>query len=681
MSFLQPILLFALPLIALPIVIHLINQWRYQTKSWGAMQFLLKANKMNRGFAKIRQWLILAMRTLAVAGLLFAVARPLSSGLLGFAGGTKSDTTIVIMDRSPSMQQASTTGVSKIDSAKAQLSNAFTKLRSDNWVAIDTATGKTHSFENVEALLESSSMDGASTTSDIPAALQHALDYFVANNPGPTEIWICSDLRNSDWDAENSSWASLRRGFEQLPQSVRFNLLSYSEKADGNLAARVTAAKREVSVSGGVKDNALLLSIQLSSEAVFDEQSVPKSVPVQIEIDGVRSELSVELSGPQTEIRNHRIPLPEDRETGWGRISIPADANLSDNEYFFVYADEPQRRIVLVSDDLQASRPLEIAASVSPDGRQNAQLDVLSPAQVDSLSLEDAALLIWQSDLPDSTLAKTVMGYVEAGGQVMFFPPSRLRTGVGGRTGENFGGVAWESWSSSEKVMVENWRSDQDLLAATDSGMGLPVGQVELNGFATLDADSELIKLATLTGGNPLLAKLPTDKGGVYFMTASPDPTASSLAESGIVIFVAVQRAIEAGQSSLGYATQRVAGEVGQSTADWTLVAGNQSALSSEFESHGGVYRMESGLFAINRRLQEDQRDQVGDEKLEELFEGLSFSRVEESAGSLSGVVREVWRIFLILMILALIAEAILCVPRRVPRRTDRQGSSFGAAS
>ncbi len=36
MSFLQPFLLWALPLISLPIIIHLINQWRYQTKAMGS---------------------------------------------------------------------------------------------------------------------------------------------------------------------------------------------------------------------------------------------------------------------------------------------------------------------------------------------------------------------------------------------------------------------------------------------------------------------------------------------------------------------------------------------------------------------------------------------------------------------------------------------------------------------
>ena len=105
MSFLQPILLAAIPLVALPILIHLINQRRYQTIRWAAMMFLLAANRMSRGYAKLRQWLILLARMLAIAGLIFAVSRPLASGWLGLTAGGRADTTIILLDRSPSMRQ------------------------------------------------------------------------------------------------------------------------------------------------------------------------------------------------------------------------------------------------------------------------------------------------------------------------------------------------------------------------------------------------------------------------------------------------------------------------------------------------------------------------------------------------------------------------------------------------
>ena len=87
MSFLQPLLLMGLPLVALPIIIHLINQRRFQTVRWGAMMFLLAANRLSRGYARLRQWLIMAFRMLAIAGLIFAIARPLASGWLGITAG------------------------------------------------------------------------------------------------------------------------------------------------------------------------------------------------------------------------------------------------------------------------------------------------------------------------------------------------------------------------------------------------------------------------------------------------------------------------------------------------------------------------------------------------------------------------------------------------------------------
>src|ERR1700733_1589671 len=122
MSFLQPAFLAALPLVALPILIHLINQWRYQTVRWGAMMFLLAANRMSRGYARLRQWLIMAFRMLAIAGLIFAVSRPLAGGWLGLTTGGRPETTMVLLDRSPSMRQTDASGHgSKLETGLSQL--------------------------------------------------------------------------------------------------------------------------------------------------------------------------------------------------------------------------------------------------------------------------------------------------------------------------------------------------------------------------------------------------------------------------------------------------------------------------------------------------------------------------------------------------------------------------------
>lgn len=671
MSFLQPWLLLAIPLILLPILIHLINQWRYQTKRWGAMMFLLSANRMNRGYARLRQWLILAMRALAIAGLIFAVSRPLASGFLGLAGGGNSDTTLVLLDRSPSMQQQGVVGQSKLDTGRKQLAQALSTLGGSQWVLVDSNRLDPQNFASIDSLIDSPSMHGSSASADLTHMLQSVVDYLSSNKPGPTDVWICSDLRSSDWLPESAHWNAVRESLLGFPQSVRIHLLAYPALADNNLSIRVTEVRRETGPSG----DAVAISFKLSQATSKNEAKEKRSVPIQIEIDGARSELNVELSGREVEIRNHRLPLAQ-QSSGWGKVSIPADQTPADNDYYFVYNETEARKIVLVSDDREATRPLEIASTVAPDGQSSASVEVIAPDQLDSLTIDQAALVIWQTSLPQAEVATALQEYVGHGGQVLFFPPTHVTTGIGDKEAA-FMGVSWSGWirgdaspqgndESSGIALVENWRGDQDLLAVTRSGGGLPVGQLDIRGYATLKG--EFSQLATLSGGKPLLARVPTTKGGVYFCCASATNDSSSLATNGIVLYAVIQRAIEQGLASLGSATQRVAGKMDEPTESWRRIVGSTGTelpLSSEFAWNAGVYESDGRLFAINRAITEDQQDVVDDKQLQRLFAGLDFSRVDDSAGSLAGIVREIWKFFSIAMIIAMILEAVLCLPRK----------------
>jgi Aerotolerance regulator N-terminal len=663
MSFLQPWMLLALPLITLPIIIHLINQWRFQTKRWGAMMFLLAANRMNRGYTKLRQYLILAMRVLAIGGLIFAISRPLASGILGFSAGGSADTTIVLLDRSPSMQQQGAAGQTKLDTGLRQIAQTLKTLGSTNYVLIESNRTSPQVFDTLDALVDSPATEASSATADLPTMLQTAVDYMQNNKPGPTELWICSDMRTADWSAESGNWNAVRDALQSFPQSVRIHLLAYPQTTDRNFAIRVSDVRRQSDADG----QSVVMSIQVSHSG---ESAEKRSIPVQVEIEGARSELDVEMTGSLAEIRNHKVALSGNQKRGWGKVSIPADENNADNQYYFVFDEPAIRRIVLVSENRDATRALEIAAAVSADAQSPSSVDVVAPDQLDSLTLDGAALTIWQTSLPQGDLAAAIQKYIGEGGQVIFFPPASVLTGVGA-SDSKFLGVGWGDWVARDedaKVMVENWRGDQDLLAATRSGAGLPVGQLEIRGYAKLTGESS--KLATLTGGDALLARVPTEKGGVYFCTASPASDSSTLAANGIVLYAVIQRAIEQGLTALGNTTQRIAGASDEPTDDWRSLhiakGAEEQLISTEMPWQAGVYQTEDRLFAINRSLGEDQRDMVSDREVSRLFAGLDFSRVDDSAGSLAGIVREVWRLFLMSMIFALLIEALLCMPRKI---------------
>src|SRR5580698_520259 len=178
MSFLQPWLLAALPLAALPIIIHLVNQRRFQTINWGAMMFLLAARRLSRGYSRLRQWLILALRMAAIAGLVVAISRPLASGRVGLAAGGRPDTTIVLIDRSPSMQQRDrATGRSKLQAGREQLIQALATLGSNHWILIDSATREPRALDSPAALADVPMAGPASASADLPLMLQAAHDY------------------------------------------------------------------------------------------------------------------------------------------------------------------------------------------------------------------------------------------------------------------------------------------------------------------------------------------------------------------------------------------------------------------------------------------------------------------------------------------------------------------------
>jgi len=653
MNFVQPLLLAALPLVALPIIIHLINQRRFQTIRWGAMMFLLAANRMSRGYARLRQWLIMLFRMLAIAALIFAIARPLASGWLGLTAGGRADTTIILFDRSPSMQERGPgTASSKLETGRQQLTKALKTLGSARWVLIESTTHKPRELESPDSLLNSPATEPASSPADIPGMLQAAHDYIKANTPGRTEIWICSDIRENDWNAESGRWQTLRESFLKFPQGIRFHLLAYPQSAPENVAVRVTDVRRQP--SGDAAE--LLVSLKLTREGVADSRI---SLPVQFEIEGARSEVTVEMEGTEYELKDHSIPLERSHERGWGRVSIPADANPADNEFYFVFDRPTPRRTVVVTDDAQAARPLELAASISPDPAVVCTAEVVEADQLGPVEWEKIALVLWQAPLPEGDTAQPLRSFIERGGQVIFFPPRSPGSA-------EFLGVHWETWTESqEEIPVESWRGDQDLLSHTQSGAALPVGQLQVHKFCGLAG--EFTGLASLKGGTPLLVRAPTTRGGAYFCATTPAPGDSSLATSGVVLYVLVQRALAAGAKVLGNTQQLIAGEAPEGdSANWQRVVGAAEALSTEYAYHRGVYTAGDRLLAVNRPAAEDDARILADQRVQALFNGLDFARVDDQAGSIGALIREIWRLFLASMIVALIVEAGLCLPKIV---------------
>jgi hypothetical protein len=522
-------------------------------------------------------------------------------------------------------------------------------LGSARWVLIESTSNRPRALESPEALLNLPSTEPTSSPADLPAMLQAAHDYIQSNRAGRTEVWICSDLRANDWDAQTVRWQSLRDAFLQFPQGVRFHLLAYSQPAPSNLAVRVTNVRWQKTSDGAE----LLVSLRLSAEGASEAQ---RSIPIEFEIDGARSLLNVEMSGATFDVKDQRIPLGRGRQQGWGRVSIPADSNPADNDFYFAFGQPAPRETIIVADDAQAVRPLQLAASIAPLAGLQSSAEVLSVDQLPAVEWERVALLVWQSALPDGETARQIDDFVARGGQVIFLPP-RVPDDT------SFAGVRWLAWNeSTADSAVDSWRGDQDLLAHTASGAALPVGQLQIRNYCGLEG--EMIPLAALRGGDALLARVATNQGGVYFLATTANPGDSTLASDGIVLYVLVQRALAGGAAVLENTQQLDAGANLAVDLQWKRVSGTEGTLSTDYAFHRGVYENGEKLFAVNVPAEEELAPVLPDSRVAGLFRGLDFSRVDDRAGSFDALVQEIWRLFLVSMMLALLIEAGLCLPK-----------------
>ena len=662
MGFLQPLALIALPLIALPILIHLINQHRHRTIPWAAMMFLMRAKRMSKGMARLRHFLILLMRVLAVAALVFVVGRPLSGGWLGSIGMGKPDATLILLDRSASMEvQDLQAGQSKRSAALRKLADLLEQGDyGTHLILIDSATGQLQEVDSPNALLSLPITGSTATSADIPGMLESTLAYLKANRSGRTDVWICSDLSENDWDVESGRWHAIREEFAQL-EGVHHFLLAYADPSSSNLSVRVENVQRWERGN----DAELVLDVVVRRKG--SSGTTRQELPIEFEINNVRSVVEVELDRQGASLRGYRIPIDTKLRSGWGAVRLPGDTNPLDNQFFFVFAEAPVRRAVIVSDDVKNGEAFRRALAVPTDPRLQHRVDVISADRVTEIDWESTGLLIWQAALPRGAVAEQIERFVNTGRVVVFFPPRQ-------HADEQFLASRWGDWqtpeNSSQQVFnLSWWRGDTDLLKHVESGEALPLN--ELRTYRYRSFESPGTPLARFDNEASLLTRVATDRGAVYFCSTLPTAQFSALEREGVVFYVMLQRALDQGCHALAMASQRDAGsDVLTDRNQWELVAPADSSdaplhLSSQRGLHAGVYRDETYWTAVNRSQIEDKAVAVPVEAVDALFDGMSYRRIDVDVGDTSALTSELWRIFLIAMIVALLAEAVLSLPNR----------------
>ena len=103
MSFLNPLLLFGIAAVSVPIIIHLLNRRKFRKVNWAAMKFVKLSIDQNQRRMRLEDLILLLLRCALLALLALALARPVmrqsESSFMGQAGVTS----VLVLDNSFSM--------------------------------------------------------------------------------------------------------------------------------------------------------------------------------------------------------------------------------------------------------------------------------------------------------------------------------------------------------------------------------------------------------------------------------------------------------------------------------------------------------------------------------------------------------------------------------------------------
>ncbi len=684
MTLLQPSLWPFLFAGALPILIHLLNRLRYRTVKWAAMLFLIRASRRSTRHSRLRQYLILASRALALLCVGALLTRPVTGGWLGRLGGRAPETVLILLDRSASMetrdprfqQSLRERGLAMLAQAPAET------VRGSRLFVMDSAGGEPREIAALSALPAWPDARATDTAADWPARLRAAADWLAREGGGRAELWIVTDLQASNWQPARPDWRDTGARLAALPRGVRVRVLALAAPPEPNARIRARQARYRLVAGRPRVDVGLDFGGQKLDGA---------KAPLALTADGQRTPFEAVPTEAGAWLYRTFEPaagLP----AGWGLVEAPADANSRDNRAYFAWSEPPPLRAWLVAEASAARRPLEFA--LAPPGLPGRACESRDAEAVARGVPPDVSLVLWQGALPSGGAVPALRAFAEAGGVVALFPPSG--SAAAGSAAPEWG-VAFDAAETApapdRPFRIGRWEERDGPLARTASGRDLPLAAVDVGRRAPLRLAEDVAAsgapgpvwgaLAAYTDGRPLLARAGLGAGRLYACSTLPAAEWSTL--EGQVLVPLLQRMMEEGGERRGASVMADCGrwrpeEAAVDTPAAVTCLDAPGGKDPRFDA--GVYRVGGRLVALNRPAEEDTPDRMEPTAMEALFgPDLRVSVVDTlGANAERNLQSEIWRGLAFAALLFLLMEGGLLIGEfvRLPARAPAAARAAG---
>lgn len=427
MNFAVPAMLWALPLVLVPIIIHLLQRRRFRRVEFSAMDFLLRAVRRTRRRVLLEDILLLILRTLAVLFLILALARPNSEDL-PLLLGREPRGEILILDASMSMDhlgdgqsayaKALSTAAGRLRALDSSLEDRAALIRAGLRVE-RVASGDPEEVRGVLEELDQADPAKADLIGALHAAVRTAED--LGPLPGRTTVTILTDLQANVWNADSG----LPTAFAEL--------------------AALGCDLEVLDCGASQRENVAVTSMSLSTARLVRGDNCEVLTTLR-NFGKEEARVVATLFLDDTPIASETFVLPGDRQEDWNVAVAPVDGGARAIEvrieHDALVGDDTRAAVLEVGDGLQVVVSGEAAAEQDTPGVYDAMWRYLALGEwaplrplatpVNLLDLEtlaeaDLLLLADPGKIP-LRAAEAIHRYVQSGGGLLL--------ALGPRTGQ-----------------------------------------------------------------------------------------------------------------------------------------------------------------------------------------------------------------------------------------------------
>ncbi len=416
LSFLNSIILFGLAAAAIPLLIHLLARRRLKKVYFSSLTFLKSMQKSQLRWLKIRQLLLLIVRTLIIIFLVLAFARPALRSHLRGVGAEAQTSAVVLLDNSYSMSRETKDG-SLFELARGKAEELLELLGSGDEVTIITFSDGvdfklpplSSNKEALEGRLEDFSP--SHRTTDVVKALLDAVEVLEESANLNREIYLLTDLTKSGWRQRER--LNLLEGENSSDRPVRLYLIPFRAPDLDNLSVgELDFGRQLVQVGKSFRLNGTVTN--------YTERRQDRRL-VSLFLDGRRvaqNDVTLPAGGKTVIDFSLQVDSPGFH---YGRLELEDDELPADNSCYFSFRIPEVTNVLIVGENPRVVRHIRWALNPGSNSRGPLMVKVAGPKDLprENLPRYEVIILAGLSRI-EPNVWEGLKRFAEAGGGLFF---------------------------------------------------------------------------------------------------------------------------------------------------------------------------------------------------------------------------------------------------------------------